>query len=386
MGTLTAMFLARRGARVSIFDQAPDPMTGASRWNEGKIHLGYLYSADPTLATALKVLPGGLSFAPLAEEAIGTSLADHTTPEDDHYIVHRDSIVDPESMGAYFERLTETLRENAGHGRYLGPLENARVHRLSAAELVDVANPDRALAGFAVPERSVDTGWFADRLSAALGAETGITRLLSHRVTGVARDRGLLFVETEAGREGPFRIVVNALWHGRPAVDRSLGIVTESDWSHRYRVSAFVRTTRCVSARSAVLAVGPFGDVKNYDGRNFYVSWYPAGLLAEGRDVAPPECRAPEGSEKDRVVAGIRENITREMPSVRAVFDAAEDIRIEGGYVFARGHGSLSDPTSTIHDRSTFGVTHCDGYVSVDTGKYSSAPIIAKTLAENLLF
>lgn len=385
MGAFTAMFLARRGANVTLFDQAADPLTGASRWNEGKIHLGYLYSADPALGTARKVLPGGLSFAPLAEEVLGTSLADHTTSEDDLYVVHRASIVDPEAMGDYFDRLTEILRDNAGQGRYLRPLENARVRRLGAAELADVANPDRVLAGFTVPERSVDTRWFADRLCAALEAESGISSHLGFHVAGVAREGGRMFVETEAGREGPFDIVVNALWHGRPAVDRSLGIATESDWSHRYRVSAFIRTEQPVRAGSAVLAVGPFGDVKNYDGRNFYVSWYPAGLLAEGRGIAPPECQAPEGAEKDQVLKAIRDGITRELPMVSSIFEAATDIRVEGGYVFARGHGSLSDPKSTIHGRSRFGVTYCDGYMTVDTGKYSSAPIIAKTLAEDLL-
>lgn len=75
MGCSVALFLARRGADVSLFDAADRPFTSASRWNEGKIHLGYLYSADPSLRTADHVLPGGLHFRPLVEELLDSSLA-----------------------------------------------------------------------------------------------------------------------------------------------------------------------------------------------------------------------------------------------------------------------------------------------------------------------
>ena len=44
---------------------------GASRWNEGKIHLGFLYAADPTLRSARSVLGGGLDFARQVERLTG---------------------------------------------------------------------------------------------------------------------------------------------------------------------------------------------------------------------------------------------------------------------------------------------------------------------------
>ena len=42
MGCATALWLARRGDRVTLIDAGDRPFAGASRWNEGKIHLGYL--------------------------------------------------------------------------------------------------------------------------------------------------------------------------------------------------------------------------------------------------------------------------------------------------------------------------------------------------------
>ena len=41
MGCSAALCLARRGARITLLDGAPRPCAGASRWNEGKIHLDF---------------------------------------------------------------------------------------------------------------------------------------------------------------------------------------------------------------------------------------------------------------------------------------------------------------------------------------------------------
>ena len=83
MGCCTALQLARRGLTVTIVDAAGALMTGASRWNEGKIHLGYLYAADPSLATARRLLPGGLAFRPLMEDLLGQSIAPAVADHDE---------------------------------------------------------------------------------------------------------------------------------------------------------------------------------------------------------------------------------------------------------------------------------------------------------------
>src|SRR5262245_31682104 len=105
MGTCASLYLARRGCEVVLFDEAPVPFSGASRWNEGKIHLGYLYSAASSLDTARLLLPGGLAFKPLVEELIGESLRPATTGDDDIYLIHRDSVASAEAVGAHYETL-----------------------------------------------------------------------------------------------------------------------------------------------------------------------------------------------------------------------------------------------------------------------------------------
>ena len=133
---------------------------------------------------------------------------------------------------------------------------------------------------------------------------------------------------------------------------------------------------------SAVLAAGPFGDVKNYDRRHFYLSWYPAGLVAEGGDVAPPEVRLPS---PQSVIDATRESLTMWIPSTCAIFDQAVEIDVGGGWVFAQGHGSLTDPSASVHRRDSFGIAQHGTYFSVDTGKYSSAPWLAQRVRERIV-
>ncbi|HEX8944702.1 MAG TPA: FAD-dependent oxidoreductase, partial [Gemmatimonadaceae bacterium] len=57
LGVCTALELARRGRPVTLIEGATRLLDGASRWNEGKIHLGFLYAADPTLSTATRLIP-----------------------------------------------------------------------------------------------------------------------------------------------------------------------------------------------------------------------------------------------------------------------------------------------------------------------------------------
>jgi hypothetical protein len=64
--------------------------------------------------------------------------------------------------------------------------------------------------------------------------------------------------------------------------------------------------------------------------------------------------------------------------------EAAAEVRVEGGFVFAKGQGALSDPRSTLHRRDRFGVRRRGSYLSVDTGKYSTAPLLARSLAAEI--
>lgn len=384
MGCATALWLARRGDRVTLIDAADRPFTGASRWNEGKIHLGYLYAADPSLDTARRILPGGLAFKPLTESLIGCALDEAIAHHDDTFVVHRDSVVSADAAERYYAAVTALVTSHDDAARYLVPVCAAQARRLSPAELSADYDPAHIVAGFRVPERSVSTPWVADRFVAAIAAEARVdlrlrTTVVGVRHTGQALDSSLI-VETSRGPDGPFDYVVNALWEGRLAVDASLGLPPPPTWSHRFRLSAFLHTARPVQVPSTVVSTGPFGDVKNYSDRDFYLSWYHTGLVAEGTDVAPPTVPHFTAAARDALLHDIVTNLGRIVPSVTALASCADEVRLEGGWVYAAGRGALSDPASTLHRRDRIGITQAGSYISVDTGKYSTAPWLAREI------
>jgi hypothetical protein len=385
MGSATALFLARRRARITLFDAAPAPFHAASRWNEGKIHVGYLYSADPSLQTARRLLPGGLAFRRLTEQLLGTSLDPAVAAQDECYLVHRDSVTTAAATGRYLGAVSALAATHPEARDYLVPLHEAHARPLSAAELAAHYDPSMVVAGYRVPERSVSTAWIADRFVETLGAEPRIELAMQTRVhdcqpVSDAHDRW--YIHSSNGRQGPFDFVVNALWEGRPAIDAALGLLPPAPWTHRFRVSLFVRTRHPVTLPSMVLATGPFGDIKNYNGRDLYLSWYPAGLLAEGGELAPPAEARMDETREAAIRAAILENLGRVAHGVRGLEREAETIRVAGGWVYAVGRGSLDDSASTLHRRDQVGTHRLGSYISVDTGKYSIAPWLARQVAD----
>ena len=355
----------------------------ASRWNEGKIHLGFLYAADPSLRTALRLLPGGLAFKGIVEQLLSVSLDHCITREDEIYMIRRDSIVNPDAAAHYFKQVKHLLQDLEKSAGYLVDVSNPTVEVLSRQEIELIADPRQIAAAYRVPERSVSTNWLADRYAEAISLERLIEPMLRSRVVRVQSNgskSGQWDVETETETHGPFDYVVNALWEGKLLIDSLLGLQPQSEWSHRYRLSLFVRTTRPVRSPSIVFMIGPFGDAKNYNDRDFYLSWYPAGLIKEDHSMRPnyPELDDIKGSQ---IEFAIVKELGTLFPSVNAIYEQRESLRLAGGWVFAMGAGSLAEPTSTLHRRDRLGIRRSGTYISVDTGKYSMAPYLAQSVS-----
>ena len=388
MGCSTALYLARRGLRVVLFDEAAAPFSGASRWNEGKIHLGYLYSADRSLETARLILPGGLTFKPIVEDLIGQSIASVTTADDDVYLIHRDSVVTAAESRAYLERVAEMVRDRPDAREYLVDARSSRVEALTADDIEAVANPAVIVAGYRVLERSVSTRWVADQFVAAVEAESRITTAMEERVVDVASTSdggdGPWQVHSTSGSHGPFDYVVNALWHGRPAIDRRVGNHVDDLRHHRYRLALFLRSGRPIDMPSLLIGVGPYGDVKNYGGRDFYLSWYPVGRVIESEGSEHPEPPVLDAARRSAIARGTFQGLAAVLPGVASLEQEAVDVQVQGGWVYAQARGSLNDPHSTLHKRDLLGIRWFGTYVSVDTGKYSMAPLLAKAIADRI--
>ena len=332
MGSSTAILLARRGYSVTLFDCANAPVSGASRWNEGKIHLGFLYNADPSLQTAQKVIPGGLMFKPLVEDLIGCSLDPVITNEDDVYLCHRDSVVSPPTMWDYFQKTAQLIEQHPDARRYLTDVSSCHPRQLTRQQLAAITDSPSVVAGFRVPERSVSTNWIADRLVAAAAAEQHIELCMQTKVTAVrpataCGHPGQWYVESSTGVHGPFAWVVNALWQGRIAIDMTVGIELATDWSNRYREALFVRTTKPVKIPSVIIATGPFGDIKNYNNRDFYLSWYPLGLRVDSQAAVPPAIPCLNNAEKNQLITAVFEQLATFLPASQQIREHAARCR-----------------------------------------------------------
>jgi glycine/D-amino acid oxidase-like deaminating enzyme len=386
MGSCLALFLARKGIAVTLFDSEAAPMSGASRWNEGKIHLGYLYGADTELSTARRLIPGGIAFGPLMSSLLQENLANYITPQDETFLIHRDSVIGSGQARHHYHAVSELLRSAPGAGDYLVDVRNAACEELSQRELSAIADPEFVSAGFRVPERSVQTNWIADRICAALAAQVGISRRMETRVLGanpIDSNDGRWRVSSNDGAED-FDYVFNALSQNRMGIDKTAGVHEPLEWSKRYRLAMFVRTTEEITTAGAVLAVGPFGDIKNYNGRDFYLSWYPAGLVHASDNTTPVTDFKPTNLDREAIIAATWQGLNGILTGIDDIRDRASGTRLAGGWVFAQGRGSLADPGSSLHRRDLFGVCRVGRYYSVDTGKFSLAPWMAASLADEI--
>jgi hypothetical protein len=291
MGSSTALYLAREGNEVSLFDEKSYPLAAASRWNEGKIHLGYLYASDTSMNTARKVLPGGLAFKRLTEELIGTSLDPAITPTDDTYLCHRNSVVGPDAMEAYYKSVSEMVREQPDASGYLVDASSCQSRKLTKDELANFTDSPEILAGFSIPERAVSTTWIADRFTEALHSQPGIDQFMDTRINQVYPEENgqdKWYVKSGSDSHGPFDYVINALWEGRLSIDQTVGMEMPAKWSNRFRLSIFLRTTKQFDLPSVCINTGPFGNIMNYNDRDFYLSWYPTGLALESSSIERP--------------------------------------------------------------------------------------------------
>jgi hypothetical protein len=287
-------------------------------------------------------------------------------------------------MWDHLEHVSEMVRQHPNARHYLVDASDCRAEKLTPKELAQITNSPDIVAGFRVPERSVATNWVADRFVEALSAEDRIEHRMNTDVKAVSpqETNGQWHVDTGNHKDGPYDYVVNALWQGRMAIDLTAGLEPAGTWSNRYRLSLFVRTRDPIDTSSVIIATGPFGDIKNYNDRDFYLSWYPTGLLVDSSEILPLAPPALDITNRQELSASIIQNLVPLLPGVARIRDSIEHIDLRGGWVFAAGQGKLSDPKSTLHRRFDFGIRRVGAYISVDTGKYSTAPWLAQKVAD----
>lgn len=391
-GCCIALGLSMRGIGSTIFDRGEKLMSRTAVANEGKVHLGYMYAADPSMRTARTMIEGALSFGPFLSRALERPQSSFVTSQPTIYVVHRDSQSGPDACLHYLSRTHALIVERARGAPdcYFGQDLRRPLMPLSPDAIAEEFDPETVLAAVATPEVAIDPLEVMAAIRARIGADPLIEVRLGHEVDGVSRDGSRLKVVGRSAGSAfseSFDQVANALWEGRLAVDARMGFSPGRPWLHRLKYGISLRSPpEAASPKSCTIISGPFGEVVNYPDGTLYLTWYPDCVRELSSEITPPrwDTRPSPGLER-QIVSGTLKSMARFIRNLRNVREEdAAAARVKGGPIFAWGSTDIHDPDSELHRRYEIGVHSEDGYHSIDPGKLTMAPLFATHCADRM--
>lgn len=391
-GCCVALALADRGVKIILFDKNDRLLSRAAVANEGKIHLGYMYAGDPTLATAKMMMAGALSFAPFLERHLGLPAKSFPVSVPATYVVHRDTQDTSAGICAYLKTVHSLIIE-AARGKkasYFGRDLCEPLRPWSAAEIEAQFDPTIARAAVVTPEIAINPLALARIVEECIKGHPHIEVRCGHEVVGAQKERNAIYVHTE-GKDGPsrdrFDHVVNALWDGRLALNETLGLRANRPWLHRLKYGVSFRLPLgSKPPLSATFVLGPFGEVVTYADGLIYLTWYPECLQAISTDVSPPDWATyPSEPLRSRILTGTFRALSAIVPSLGNLdVENLPEATVKGGAIVAWGKTDIYDPASELHRRFEIGVTSEGNFHSVDPGKLTMAPYFAEIRAERI--
>ncbi|AMN38642.1 FAD-dependent oxidoreductase [Rhodoplanes sp. Z2-YC6860] len=392
-GCCIALALADRGQSVVIFERNQVVLSRTAIANEGKVHLGWMYAADPSLATARMMMEGALAFAPFLHRYLGLPIESLATSEPASYVVHRDSQHTAAKVREYFAAVHRLIVDasNGRQGAYFGSDLTVSPREWSAQERASVFDPAIAVAAFDTPEIAIDPVALAQHVQRALTSHPRIELRCAHEVLGVSEEATGVVVKT-SGAHGQklerFDHAVNALWEGRLSVDETAGLRPGRPWLHRLKYGVgFSWPDRLPRPPSATFVSGPFGEIVSYPDKTTYLTWYPTCVKAMSSDLVPPRWSThPPEPLRSEIVHGTIQALSKFVRALAPV-DATElkDVWVKGGAIVAWGETDIDDPESELHRRYEIGVHTRSRYHSVDPGKLTMAPYFADKCADRIV-
>jgi len=386
------MELASAGIDVDLYDKNDRCLTQASAQNNGKIHLGYTYACDRTLRTARTMVKGGTTFGPLLRRWLGGEIDRIPVSSPSHYAVHDESLLGVDAVENHFRATHEIAVEESCSVPldYFGSDYRLQPRRLSSTECDLLFDRKSVTAAFITPEVSVDPEILADLVRERLGADSKIRCLLGAHVDSVKDDAEKPAVNFEmSGTSARERYdhVVNCLWDGRLAVDKTAGLAPERPWLYRLEYYLRLHAPALASAIPCVtIVLGPFGTIAAYGNGDSYLSWYPASMRAMSSDLSPPAWSLElDEAAAQEMRRSILASLARIVPAVsRLTPKTIELCQVKGGIAFAWGKSDIDDPASGLHERHAIGPVSRGRYHTIDTGKLTMAPLFGKLVADRI--
>lgn len=392
-GCCLALALAERGAAVTLFDRNPALMSRAATVNEGKIHLGYIYAGDPTLATARMMIRGAFSFAEFFRRYLGIEPSAIETSFPAVYAVHKDSAMSVDGVEAHLRAVSKIAREASAEapGAYFGESPGRLPRRWSASELDQDFDAESVTAAFDTDEVAVQPVALGRLVRQGVEDRPQIEVRLRHVVDMVDLGGDRPSVRTVCGETSQteeFDEVVNAMWDGQLALDAKIGLHPRRPWLHRFKYGVRLRLPKGFAPPpSATFVFGSFGELVTFADGTIFFMWYPAGMVAASTELAAPDWPTQaEGELRARILSRNYDCLSRLVVGLRGVpADCLAEAEVKGGVIVAWGDTDIDDPQSELHRRFELGLTSVGRYHSLDPGKYTLAPYFAELTASRIM-
>ncbi|KAI8462217.1 MAG: hypothetical protein J3K34DRAFT_450100 [Monoraphidium minutum] len=394
-GCMAALVFAKRGLDVRIYDQAEDIMQRASSNQEGKIHLGFVYSMDPSMETARYMLTSSLWFSRYVEHLVGHNIDWSLLKSSPfRYLVPYTSLVKPAALEEFFEHLQLIYTRMISKDLALTYLGERPKRLFKRAAVPREVNQSYFAAAYDTEEYAIHQSLFHRIIRNAL-EQHSVKFIFNTTVTGVRR---LLnsptgrFSISKIGGDHIVDIVANCLWDGRMAIDAQLGV---PPWSgNNVRLKLGIKTgytLQLANMMSTTIVNGPFGDFVNFDNqRRMYFSWYPVsmqGMVVNMKNNAlPPDWQhymagAIPTNFSTKLIKLHEDQFARIFTVGKIQFQSP---KLVAGVIVGNGDKDVQHLDSGLHKRADAPIMHQDGYFSISTQKFTSAPYNAYLLQRML--
>lgn len=391
-GCLTALALAKRGIHSEIFERNERELLEASFFNEGKVHLGFLYAHDFSGETSKLMAQGAATFRTLIAELTGFDTKEAlSTPF--LYAVHRDSLVSPEDFEEHLYRcgieFSKHVKNDLAGAGYVNGSSKVSHRRMGIDEWGNDLDPDLFSAVFHTDELGVDPRRLASEVSRAVRMSNRINLHLDTRVHKVSSSAGDEWSLADSDGillgGGTFGVVVNSSWSDLIRIDKQANISLPRDWSYRYKLgNRILMPVNAGELDSVTVVLGAFGDIVNYgEEGGIFLSWYPSGRLLMTDEIDLPDWNGNE-YRKLREAAYEKSKLSWESMSskLRKLNISAAPVDTRGGMILAAGRLDVDDPGSPLHSRLQVGINRRGSYFSLNTGKYTLAPLLAMRVSD----
>jgi len=381
-GVCVSLMLQKHGYRVHLIDKSRDIISRASLTYEGKIHLGFVYGMDKSLETGRRMVKDALHFSSyleyLLEKNENWALL---KSKPNIYLVNQDSMLSPQEVEAYFEKLDAYFQDCLSDGglNYLGERPKAIFRKVTIPKYI---NPDVVSAAFLTEEVSIDQIGLKEMLKKKILESPSIDLFLDHCVTEIAREPYDLVVECQQkdGSITSFRsdVVFNCLWESKIKFDQMMGLAGGTAHSIRLKYGLVVKADDFLRRlHSLTMIHGPYGNfVISPHHASAFCSWYPAcmkGMMDYGA-ISDAWERACDGYTSDSLIEELRVDNFEGFRNIIPQLGQFEIIAVKAGLILSEGNIDITERNSSFHSRTEFPIRKSASYYSVSTGKYTSAP------------